>query len=63
MRPYNLENDVLFRLRKTLNLKKKNEKAFLHEPNFDQKEIKYLNKCKNTFVSTAGEFVKLFEKN
>ena len=26
MRPYNLENDVLFRLRKTLNLKKKNEK-------------------------------------
>ena len=29
MRPYNLENDVLFRLRKTLNLKKKNEKAFL----------------------------------
>jgi perosamine synthetase len=63
MRPYNLENDVLFRLRKTLNLKKKNEKAFLHEPNFDQKEIKYLNKCvKSTFVSTAGEFVKLFEK-
>ncbi len=63
MIPYSLEKDVLFRIKKTLNLKKKDNKAFLHEPSFDKKEIKYLNRCvKSTFVSTAGELVKLFEK-
>ena len=63
MRSRNIEKDILARIKKTLNFNKKNKNAFLHEPNFDKKEIKHLNKCvKSTFVSTAGKSVKLFEK-
>ncbi len=63
MKSVNLEKDIIYRIKKTLNLSKKDKNAFLHEPNFDQKEIKHLNRCvKSTFVSTAGKSVKLFEK-
>ena len=35
----------------------------LHNPIFDQSEIKLLQKCiKSTFVSTSGKEIRLFEK-
>ena len=39
MKSVNLEKDIIYRIKKTLNLSKKDKNAFLHEPNFDQKEI------------------------
>ena len=41
MRSRNIEKDILARIKKTLNFNKKNKNAFLHEPNFDKKEIKH----------------------
>ena len=41
----------------------KRKKCYLHEPYFDNDEIKTLNKCvKSTFVSSVGPDVKNFEK-
>ncbi len=41
----------------------KRKKSYLHEPYFDNDEVKTLNKCvKSTFVSSVGPDVKNFEK-
>lgn len=46
---------------KTIN---KRPKLFLHNPYFDNEEIKNLNKCINsTYVATAGEYIKKFEND
>ena len=36
----------------------------LHEPRFDENEIKNLQKCiDSSYVSTVGKYVNIFEKN
>ena len=55
----NVQNKIVKKLKKFYNKKE----IYLHEPIFDSKDIYHLNKClKSTMVSTAGEYVKKFER-
>ena len=48
---------------KAINNLKKQRYTPLHEPNFDNNDIKVVSEClKSTFVSSASKFTETFEK-
>ena len=55
-------NDLGIKITDTIKSVLRSEKEFLHEPRFNDEEIKNLKKCiESTFVSTVGEYVDQFE--
>jgi len=60
MKDYNLANEIISAIRKTVG----NGSVALHEPSFNGNEWLYLKEClDSTFVSSVGKFVDNFERN
>ena len=58
-----MRKDFIEEILKIINRKFDKKKYFLHEPNFDTNDIRYVIKCiRSSFVSTAGKYSNIFEK-